>query len=248
MWALLPLKNFDQAKQRLSGVLSPAERRGLFQSMVEDVICVLHDHPYLDGVLLISDDPTARLLAELYHVDYLTESSLCAEGLNGVVQAGVKYLADRGIDDVMVVHGDLPLISAAEVSHLINCHKQQRAPALTIAPDTRLEGTNCLLCSPASALTYCYGNQSLARHSLQSLEKGLTLQIEPLWGMSWDMDMPADLAFFIRNVNEDSYSRTSQFIFESGISESIEVMFQQQETETAESEHTAGAVKYPQAS
>lgn len=206
----------------------------------------MHDHPHLDGLLLISDDPGARLLAELYQVEYLTEFSLCAEGLNGVVQAGVKYLADRGIDDVMVAHGDLPLISAAEVSHLINSHKQQRAPALTIAPDMRLEGINCMLCSPASVLTYCYGDQSLARHSLQSLETGLALQIEPLWGMSWDMDMPADLAFFIRNVKEDSCSRTSQFIFESGISECIEVMFPQQETGTAESEFRVGTFKYSQ--
>lgn len=249
MWALLPLKNFNEAKQRLSGVLSPLERRGLFQAMVEDVLGVLHQHPHLEGTLLISDDPTARLLAELYQVDFLQESALCAEGLNGVVQAGVEHLAENGIDDVMVIHGDLPLITTAEVSHLINRHRQQKPPALTIAPDARLEGTNCLLCNPASVLSYCYGNQSLARHSLQSRQKALALQIEPLWGAGRDIDTPEDLDFYIRHAPSMnsreliSASRTSQFIVESGIGERIEVMFQQRETAEGQA-----AFEYPQAS
>lgn len=242
MWALLPLKNFDEAKQRLSGVLSPLERRGLFQAMVEDVLEVLHKHPHLDGILLLSDDPTARLLAELYQVDFLQESALCARGLNGVVQAGVEYLAEQGINDVMVIHGDLPLISAEEVSHLINCHKQQ-SPALTIAPDARQEGTNCLLCNPASVLTYCYGNQSLARHSLQSRQKNLALKIELLWGMSRDIDTPEDLDFLIRNAGDNNATRTSRFIVDSGIGERIEVMFHQREAAVKNV-----AVDYPQAS
>jgi len=39
--ALLPLKEFAAAKQRLSGLLSAAERTQLFQAMVEDVLLVL---------------------------------------------------------------------------------------------------------------------------------------------------------------------------------------------------------------
>ena len=40
VWALLPLKDFVNAKKRLSGVLSAAERRRLFHVMVEDVLDV----------------------------------------------------------------------------------------------------------------------------------------------------------------------------------------------------------------
>jgi 2-phospho-L-lactate guanylyltransferase len=41
MWALLPLKRFSAAKQRLAGVLSPAERRSLVLAMASDVLDTL---------------------------------------------------------------------------------------------------------------------------------------------------------------------------------------------------------------
>jgi len=232
MWALLPLKSFDEAKQRLSGVLTSQERRNLFQVMVEDVLNVLHDHPQIRGTLLISEDPLAQIIADRYQVDHLRESSLCEPGLNNAVQAGVAFLNAKGIDDVMVVHGDLPEINASEISELIECHKQVTTPALTIAPDSHLKGSNCLLCRPASTLTYCYGNQSLKAHSKQSQLKGLKLNIKALKGISRDLDTPADLYQLINNFPHKISTKTHHFLVDSGISERIKLMFQLQNTES----------------
>ena len=63
MWAVLPLKDFVSAKQRLSGVLSATERRRLFHAMVEDVLSVLIQAPSIVGIVIVSDDPTAALMA-----------------------------------------------------------------------------------------------------------------------------------------------------------------------------------------
>ena len=41
MWALLPLKRFSSAKQRLAGVLTPTERRALVLAMASDVLATL---------------------------------------------------------------------------------------------------------------------------------------------------------------------------------------------------------------
>jgi len=215
VWALLPVKNVNLAKQRLSGRLSPQERSGLVQAMAEDVLEVLHRHPQLGGVLVISDDPAARVLAEQYQVDFVRESDLGAQGLNGVVTAGVEYLAGKGIYDVMVIHGDLPLISTEEVSRLIECHQgmlHPQQPALTIAPDAKEEGTNVLLCSPSTALSYCYGDQSLVKHCMQAQEKNLALHLEKLPGLSRDIDTPEDLDFLIQNVGGSAARHTSQFV------------------------------------
>ena len=76
IWAVLPLKDFGEAKQRLAGRLTPAERRAFFQAMVEDVLTVLTRCSSLSGVAVLSDDPTARLLASHYGVALWSEHDL----------------------------------------------------------------------------------------------------------------------------------------------------------------------------
>ena len=92
--ALVPLKDLVQAKTRLAGLLRPSERRALAQAMVEDVLTVLTDHPDIEQVTLVSDDPGANLLASNYGVDCWPEYSLGARGLNAVIErASARLLA-----------------------------------------------------------------------------------------------------------------------------------------------------------
>ena len=198
MWALLPLKNFADAKLRLSGVLAPEERRGLFLAMVKDVLSVLQSHADIDNILVISEDVSARQLADQYTAELLTESDLNVHGLNASVQAGMAVLQGRGIEEVMVIHGDLPLISAAEITHLVGVHREQAAnhpsnAAVTIAPDQRREGTNCLVCSPASDMVFYYGANSFRLHTLKANQLGLPFQMVCLSGVATDIDTPKDL-------------------------------------------------------
>jgi 2-phospho-L-lactate guanylyltransferase (CobY/MobA/RfbA family) len=41
MWAVLPAKDFVDAKQRLAPVLTAAQRNALFRAMLEDVLTML---------------------------------------------------------------------------------------------------------------------------------------------------------------------------------------------------------------
>lgn len=217
MWAVLPAKNFSYAKQRLAGLLTPEERRNLFHAMLEDVLSVLSEHPLIQGVVLVSDDPTARLLAEQYQVEYLDESGLFAKGLNAVVQAAVQSLSRRGIHEVMVIHGDLPLISLAEITKLITTHRNAKRPALTIAPDRHQEGTNCLICTPATAINYCYGNSSLTKHVRQAAEIGASVQLVDLPGASFDIDWPNDVLELINRSELAAGKRTISYLKNSDI-------------------------------
>jgi len=83
VWAILPLKDFVDAKQRLSGVLTDHERRHLFHAMVEDVLDVLAGHPALEQTVIVSDDPGAESLAERYGVMVWSEMSLGLTGGRG---------------------------------------------------------------------------------------------------------------------------------------------------------------------
>ncbi|CAI10693.1 conserved hypothetical protein (plasmid) [Aromatoleum aromaticum EbN1] len=197
MWTILPAKNLCRAKQRLAGLLTPEERGGLFHAMLKDVLTVLCAHPAIEGVVVVSDDPAARRLAEQYRAEFLDESGLSATGLNAVVQAAAHRLAERGIDEVMVIHGDLPLINHAEITHLIDTHRSAPGPALTLAPDRQREGTNCLICTPASAIEFSYGASSLVKHARQAKKIGAAVHIVRLSGIGFDVDWPDDVLALI---------------------------------------------------
>ena len=223
MWAILPLKDFVSAKQRLSGLLSPSERRGLFQAMVEDVLATLCGHPQLDGVLLVSDDPAAKLLAQHYGAEFLPETELEAKGLNAVVTATVRRLAERGNDEVLVVHGDLPLLTREEISTLIATHRRAGRPAVTIATDRHRKGSNCVVATPASALEFCYGADSLAAHSAQSETLGAQLTVLELTGAGCDIDRPADLLVCLQQ-SEGGAGHTREYLRQSGIDRRLALM------------------------
>ena len=118
LWAILPLKDLVRAKSRLSGLLAPHERRALTQAMAEDVFTAVAGHPGLQGVLVVSDDPSAELLAHKYALAWVGERQLGCVGLNGAVAAATDYLAARGVTDVMVLHGDIPLLRSEDISEL----------------------------------------------------------------------------------------------------------------------------------
>ena len=89
MWALLPLKEFANAKRRLSGVLDGAQRIRLQEAMVSDVLHALDGHPDLDGIVVVSSDPAARRLAQACAADFIDENEFGVHGLNPAVQAAV---------------------------------------------------------------------------------------------------------------------------------------------------------------
>ena len=230
MWALLPLKNFANAKLRLSSLLTPTERSELSAAMVNDVLSVLQSHPDIDNTLIVSDELSAEPLARQYGAQWLSESSLNACGLNEAVQAGVDDLARRGIDEVMVIHGDLPLISHGDISDLIQAHRKQSLnvsdlesslaegkaaeykPTLTIAPDEGRKGTNCLLCTPASSLTYRYGPNSFTAHAINASHINMAFQVVCLPRVACDIDEAEDLAQLLQQASPERTPHCHRYI------------------------------------
>lgn len=191
-WALLPMKDLVRAKSRLGGVLASHERRALAQAMAEDVLTALCASRQLAGVLLVSDDPGAGLLANKYSIDMLPESELGAQGLNPVIAAGGQLLAHRGADVVAVVHGDLPLLSAAELDQLLESRARPGVDVV-IAPDRRRDGTNVLVTAAANRPEFRYGPGSFLAHQREAAAAGLACQVVELPGAALDVDQPADL-------------------------------------------------------
>lgn len=217
MWVLIPLKNFVDAKLRLSGMLSAAERRGLVQAMVEDVLAVVVAEPSLKGVVLLSDDPSAGLLAGHFGVQCWSERALGAVGLNGVVSAGVSRLAAQGADAVMVVHGDIPLMDGGELAQLLDSHRSRFGPRVTIAPDRHGDGSNIVLCSPPQVMAFAYGENSCHAHRRNADNSGASCEVLPLPGVGRDIDNADDLLALLHPRWRDRAGGTLKYLHDSGI-------------------------------
>lgn len=189
MWAIVPVKRLGEAKQRLSALLSAGQRAALGLAMLEDVLAALSGVAALDGILLVSPDPRAHALGRCYGARILAEAE--NHGLNPAVQRAAALLQDEGIAQILVLHGDLPLVSGEEISRLIAAHRP--APALTIAPDAEGRGTNAMICSPPDLVEFHYGPDSVRAHCAAAEQAGIVPTLLRAAGLGFDIDEVDDL-------------------------------------------------------
>jgi 2-phospho-L-lactate/phosphoenolpyruvate guanylyltransferase len=185
--AILPVKSFGAAKQRLSGALGAGSREALAQAMFSDVLATLRRVPELDEVAVVTRDPAASSAALGQRVRVLrdTENS----GQSQAASIGIQHALASGFDRVLLVPGDTPLLDRRELAWLL-----QRALAVAIVPDRHLTGTNALLLSPPDAIVPSFGPGSLARHTAAAEAAGLDYSVEKLPSLMLDVDTPDDLA------------------------------------------------------
>ncbi len=188
--AILPVKSFGAAKQRLGGLVGQEPRAVLARAMVADVLAALARVPELDEVVVVSANaldggPGVRVL----HDDR-------EAGQSAAAAIGIDHARARGFERVLLVPGDAPLLDPAELSGLL-----ARAESLVIVPDRHGTGTNGLLMSPPDAIDPSFGPDSLARHEAAARAAALDYAVEPLPSLVLDVDTPDDLAAVTRALD-----------------------------------------------
>ena len=216
MWAVLPAKDFSDAKQRLASVLDADARRRLFQAMFEDVLATLCAVESLDGVLVVTRDDTAAALAEDHGASVLWEEK--NRGQTAAVEAGGKWLAEQGVDGMIALPGDVPLVPSSEILEVLTIHEQSRGMTIVPAQDER--GSNCIAVSPPDLISFHFGNDSFKPHLQAAEEVGVTPKIVRLPGIGLDIDRPDDLAALI---DAEGNSRAQKWLREAGIAQRLAV-------------------------
>lgn len=189
IWAIIPIKDLSQAKQRLSGLLSGEERRALGLAMLEDVLTALSRTKGLSGILLVSSDSKACELAARYGARLLPDTE--TQGLNPAVSTAAGLLASEGATGALVLHGDIPMAAPEEIEALLQAVLP--APAIVIAPDSAHDGTNAMLVSPPDLIPFRYGVNSFSAHMQEAAKCGVTPRVLDLPGMAFDVDTLDDL-------------------------------------------------------
>ena len=133
------MKDLAVAKQRLSGMLSTGERRHLSLEMLLDVITTLKQVDGLDTVAVISRDPHVMDLARTWNVRVFQDTESC---VNAALAVTARILSTEGCETMLVVPGDVPLTTPAEIEKILET--RDTGFPVTLVPDRRRTGTNGL--------------------------------------------------------------------------------------------------------
>lgn len=164
---VVPYREHAGAKSRLAEALTVEQRQSLARAMLCDVLLALLASKYLDNVLVVGDAPPPLEFAEQPAVRHLPTTL----GLNDSVKLAAREAQAGGADELLIVHSDLPLLTAAQIDRLIQAGRaQSHANRSALVSCQHRDGTNMLWLSPARAIDFQYGSGSRARH-LALLEK-----------------------------------------------------------------------------
>lgn len=209
MWALVPFKGPEGAKGRLAPTLTETERRELSLAMIRDVLAALAASP-LDGVLVVSRAPVARDLAREFGVEVFEET---VRGLTGAVTEASGHVAARGGTGTLIVHGDVPLLTPAEVAAVVDGHRD-----VTLVPDRHDIGTNCIAATPPNAMRYQFDGTSFAPHQALARAAGIEPRVVRLPGLGLDIDTLEALRDFSERPGD---TRTGRYLRESGLAQRL---------------------------
>ncbi|HEX6144103.1 MAG TPA: 2-phospho-L-lactate guanylyltransferase [Geminicoccaceae bacterium] len=190
LWAVVPVKDLADAKQRLAGLLAPGERQALFRAMLEDVLSALALSRGLAGILVVTRDTEAKRLARRYDARVLVERA--NRGHTAASSLGAHTLTREGAAGMVQLPADIPLVTPEDIDALLAAHRE--APAVTIAPSHDDRGSNAVACSPPDALPLRFGDDSFFPHVERARALGIEPRIVRRPGLALDVDTPADLA------------------------------------------------------
>jgi 2-phospho-L-lactate guanylyltransferase len=189
--AILPVKRFTLAKQRLGASVADPLRRDLARAMVGDVLSALRDCAEIERTIVVTCEESvasaARYLGALVIPDATEESQSAA------VAQGVERAAAEGFERVLCVPGDCPALDPGEVAALLETPPTEAAEVV-IVPDRHGTGTNGLLLTPPEAIAPSFGPDSCARHLRLSRDAGVACRVERLSSLLLDIDTGEDLA------------------------------------------------------
>jgi 2-phospho-L-lactate guanylyltransferase len=192
VWAIVPVKEMSDAKQRLSPILSRPLRQALALAMLEDVLQAIAAVKGLGGAILVTVDTEAIALASRYGMATIADGA--HDGHTGAVTAGARHLIAQRRSTMLTLPRDLPLATTAEIEQLIAAHSP--APAFTIAPAHDELGSNAILMSPPDAVPLRFGENSFFPHLAAARAGGIEPCVLHLPGIAFDIDNPQDLHHF----------------------------------------------------
>jgi 2-phospho-L-lactate guanylyltransferase len=194
---LLPVKDFKDAKQRLTPALDSSKRAGLMRAMLSDVFNALSRTRAADRVVVFTACEAVMQLAAPYGFDLVFEHRV--DGHSAAVNQMVDELSSS-CSRILSIAGDLPRLVSTEVDFALDAASEP----VTLLPSRDWTGTNGVVFIPPARITMEYGQGSLRRHLSKASAAGLRSDVMNLPGIAFDIDTPDDLKAFLDDPRIDS--------------------------------------------
>lgn len=193
--ALIPVKALHAAKQRLSAVLQPLERREFAAAMLVDTLEMVSQVASVGRIVVVTRDPDAAAIAIEYSADVFEECGM--GGLNAALDGAVRELRAADVFSTIVLPTDIVLAEAKDLIELIEEHQRSESD-VTIAAARVDFGTNCLLINARCEIPFCFGPLSSLRHSDAAISRGYKTRIVRCRNVENDIDAICDLQMLFK--------------------------------------------------
>ena len=203
--ALIPVKGFSNAKQRLSPLLDAADRELFAEVMFRDVLKqVLKARGLVETYVVTGDNKVAEIAASL-GAQLIREKA--EKGETDAVDFARGELKQLGREAVLIIPGDMPLVRSADIEEVLaQVPEGAGFPFALLVPSHDRMGTNALLLAPPDIIKLRFGYDSFTYHMSQVSAQGLPLRFIENERLALDIDEPKDLERFLSFGFEDGES------------------------------------------
>jgi len=194
--ALMPVKGFRNAKQRLSPLLSGAARELLAEAMFRDVLRQVRSVRGLAATFVVTGDDKVSAIASSAGAEVIRENA--ENGETSAVDFARFQLKRAGCEAVFIIPADMPLVTAEDVEAVLaQGPADARAPYSLLVPSHDKLGTNALLLAPPDVIQLRFGHDSFTFHMRQVTAQGLPPRFVENEHLALDIDEPKDLERFL---------------------------------------------------
>ena len=198
VFALIPVKNLDEAKSRLSALLSDEQRREFCLRMLEDVLRAVKSTVGICQTVVISKTQKIFRVAETFGAVSLGESKT---GLNEAISEAIEWCLKKKAASVLILPADIPLVTPNDLCRILRLREKA---SMVISPSRDEKGTNALLLTPPSVCETFYGPDSYHKHMEEASKRKLNFSIFGSRRLALDVDTVEDLTYFVSKRKKTS--------------------------------------------
>jgi 2-phospho-L-lactate guanylyltransferase len=208
--AIIPVRFLPSAKHRLAQSFGATQRRLLVHSMLEDVLHAIHQSKLITRSIIVTSDD--NFMATYPNLDLDLQRSEI-HGLNQELTEFINSLSHKGTGHVLIILGDLPLLTGVVLDDLIWSGLQSDRPV--IAQDWKGRGTNLLFFTHPLTFRLQFGENSFEKHMEELQSKGFNPIIYHAMETALDIDDEATIGQLVKLARFDvkvQNTKTYQFL------------------------------------
>lgn len=187
---ILPIKDLNSAKGRLSESLDDPARRRVAEALALDALDLVAGPGPLRWWVVSNDDEILERALSL-GLDHLRDPG---EGLNHALGMALATVTEAGAGAALILPADLPLATRDDIGTLLETAETSE---LVLVPSGEDGGTNAMVVTPPTSIEPRFGPGSLRNHLAMAEAQRIRCTVLPLPTLALDIDTYEDLERFV---------------------------------------------------